>query len=805
MRKKAYIIANCIWAAIVLFTGVFQCGAGYRNTTEYTVDTHLARTDSFLYATDNTDGRGHLYCIDTTGNVVRIVEAQTAGADSKFVGLSVRQNVYVLTEENAGETASPVYQIAEYSEGLELLSSSRPIQLEDDSRLTGFSVDEGFYYLTIVDADRTSAVVYRVRRDEGAAGEEAADGEAEPVQAEKILLSAAGNGRTILQARYQNGRLLFYLDDGSGAENFAPDETQRQLFNARQLTVKQYLGMHTELIFRYVVILLAGFLLLAGVENILKKKNRLTYLIFTLELVLFLVAAGTVGFAFCLEYRGNLARCRELSEVYLKSLAGEDVFLAGVLPEEEQYYNGDTYYRQLERMKELVYGDGTSDYFQDICMVRLSDGKVMAGTGEWNGRDISSLYTQKAQSLYARAANEQRYCTQEVRIGNRHYHLGCTVIGRGNGGSYALVGILSTDFDINDWREVLLRDCLIGLAAYGVVSLLCVLFLTAQSRDVGKLKEAMLSVAEGSRDIERPAVHGADMESMWNSINETDKAIRKMSYSRLQIFEAYYRFAPKDIEKLLQKKSILEVACGDERKLAGSLAIVSTDYAGDDVLEGRNHFIQMIERRQTEQGGVVVSNDTRLSVIKILFPGKEGDTVQFGVDLIRDLYDQQGTCRIPASVFLFQSEFTYGVAGTETQCFTYLDTGEQFGQNAYAGWLRGLGLRVVVTEAVMREGCRGKDVRYLGYVNGRGVREKLYEVLDACPARERRAKLQTRDKFEQALQLFYQYDFYLARSTFSEVLRELPEDRISKWYLFACEKHLNETHGAEIDCSLHYE
>ena len=806
MRKRASIIVNCIWVVAVLVFGILQCRTGYAQVSEYTIDTNMVKSEPFLYATDNTDGKARLYCINEDGSVANSVQVQETAKGSRFVGLSVRQNVYVLLEETTKEkgNSSVQYRIAEYSPELTLLSYSRPICLEDDSRLTGFSADDAAYYLTIVDADRTSAVVYRVLREEQP-GAETETEEQEPVQAEEILLSAAGNGRTILQARYQGGRMLLYLDDGSGASDFAPDEALRELFNGRHFTWKQYLGMHTEVIFRYTVVVLGGLLVLLIVEGVLRKKNRLAYLIVVLETVLLVVAAGNVWFAFRLEYSGEQERCRELSEIYLKQLAAEDVFLAGVMSDEEQYYSGETYYRQQARMKELAEGDGTSRYFQDICLVRLSDGTVTAGTGEWNGQDISSLYTAEVRNLYEQAVNDRRYCTRDIRIGSRGYHLGCAVIGGGNADGYALVSILSTDFDLPAWRHILLRDVLIGLGAYAAVSLLCILFLTAQSRDIGKLNKAMQSVAGGSQEVERPAVHGTDMESMWNSINETDKTIKKMSYSRLRIFEAYYRFAPKGIEKLLEKNSILEVDSGDERSLAGSLAIVGADYAGADAMKERNSLIQLIEKRQTEQGGVVVSSDTRLSVLKILFAEKKGDTVQFAVDLIRDILGDQGLHGINASVFLFRSQFTYGVAGTESQCYTFLDTGDRFGQGEYAKWLRSLGLRVVVTEAVMEDGCRGKDVRYLGYVDGNGGREKLYEVLDACPARERRTKLQLREKFEQALRLFYQYDFYLARSTFSEILRELPEDRISKWYLFACEKHLNETHGEEIDCGLHYE
>ena len=98
-------------------------------------------------------------------------------------------------------------------------------------------------------------------------------------------------------------------------------------------------------------------------------------------------------------------------------------------------------------------------------------------------------------------------------------------------------------------------------------------------------------------------------------------------------------------------------------------------------------------------------------------------------------------------------------------------------------------------------------VRYLGYLllSDSQERIRLYEVLDACPLREGKQKALTDQKFQKGLSLFYQHDFYLARSTFNEVLRENPEDSMAKWYLFTCEKYLNETHRKGDICRLHPE
>ena len=802
MKKRVGVIINCIWIAILVVIGVTDCWLGYRNPAGYVSDTHMAQAESFLYASDNSDGAAKLYRIADDGEVTTVVEADGAGEGYRCAGILAGQNISVLMEGWYTEdgVSGNQYRIAEYTQDLTWISRSLPIRLEGYGRLTGFSADDGGYYLTVVDGNGKSASVYRVPREES---ENTAEGTEDPLNAEEVTMTATADGRAILQARYQRGKMLLYLDDGSGAENFVPDAELIALFQGRHWTVKQYLGSHMELIFRYVVILFAGLLVLVVAESMLQKKSRLICMIAAMETVLLLLVAGNVLFAFYMEYGKEADKCRELSAVYLKELADNEAFQTAVPEDMQEYYTSEAYYKQDYEMKKLVYSNGVSAYFREACLVRVSDGTILAGTGIWNGRPIAELYTDLAQQLATHTVNEEKYLSAEVKIGERKYFLGSMPTVQDG---YALIGVLSTNFVLYQWRDVLIRDGLIGLAVYVILSALGIAFLTAQSRDIGKLKNVMLRVAGGSQDIERPDVHGKDMESMWNSINETDKTLKKINYSKLQIFEAYYRFAPKEIEKLLEKNSIMEVVSGDERKLAGSMAIVGIDPAGKDAtLENRNRFLEALERRQREQGGITVSSDARLSVLKLLFPTEKGDTVQFAVDLIRDFPENVYRNGIPATVFLFRSQFIYGVAGTETQCFPFLDTRDEFHQDEYAAWLGTLGLRVVVTEEIMQNGCRDKDTRYLGYVSANGGKVKLYEVLDACPNRERMAKLQTKEKFEQALQLFYQYDFYLARSTFSELLRELPEDRIAKWYLFACEKHLNEAHGEVVDCGLHYD
>ena len=68
---------------------------------------------------------------------------------------------------------------------------------------------------------------------------------------------------------------------------------------------------------------------------------------------------------------------------------------------------------------------------------------------------------------------------------------------------------------------------------------------------------------------------------------------------------------------------------------------------------------------------------------------------------------------------------------------------------------------------------------------------KLYEILDVFSSAEKALRLSLNEKFQEAVQLFYKNDFYLARNLFSAILKADPEDGIARWYLFASERFFN--------------
>ena len=158
-----------------------------------------------------------------------------------------------------------------------------------------------------------------------------------------------------------------------------------------------------------------------------------------------------------------------------------------------------------------------------------------------------------------------------------------------------------------------------------------------------------------------------------------------------------------------------------------------------------------------------------------------------------------------ACLILHKASFLYGIAGQEERLFPYLSSSELEFLGGFTQQFDEAGVRIVATEAYWKqlEGC-GFTGRYIGFVSAgeRSGAYKLYEVLDAYPELERELRRGYDQRFQEAINLFYHNDFYLARNLFSSLLRACPGDGIARWYLFACEHFFNQEGNAEPDYSL---
>ena len=345
-------------------------------------------------------------------------------------------------------------------------------------------------------------------------------------------------------------------------------------------------------------------------------------------------------------------------------------------------------------------------------------------------------------------------------------------------------------------NKYFMYSCILLIAG----SVLLALIIFVQGREIRKIIKFIARVSEGKENWEnidkltnrQVGVRSNEVRSLYNSIKQIASDVERSNYLKYRILQAYYRFAPKEIEKILDKQSILDVQPSDRIKAEGTLSFVSfsiNEKIGEQeyVKEMNNNF-SLLEEIRKEYNGIVLAGNSEMSVLKVMFKEDAIKPLQFGIEAVTRKADGDIS---KTFVLLHKTPFMYGVVGSDEQAFTYIHSKEMNILEKYVDMLRSLGIKMAVTDAVYDVIEASVQVRYIGFIKDGSYSFKIYEVLDAYSSRERLRRIDLKVKFQKALNMFYQSDFYLSRNLFSEVLKECPSDEVAKWYLFLCEEYLS--------------
>lgn len=339
---------------------------------------------------------------------------------------------------------------------------------------------------------------------------------------------------------------------------------------------------------------------------------------------------------------------------------------------------------------------------------------------------------------------------------------------------------------------------------YGVIflaagSLLAGAALFLQECEIIRVISLLTAVAEGREGWERlkqdrwgNGIRSSETRLLYQSLRQLAERAMKTDYRRYQALLAYYRFAPKEVERILEKQSILDVRPSDSVHVEGILAFVSFFADAmpeeEEQLQQINDKYALLDRVCQTHGGIVLSAENDLGALQILFRETAKQAVAFGLELAAKGGEaKEGR---PPLILLHKTSFFYGVAGDEKQTYPYIHSGEMKVLQRYADELCAMGVRMAVTDRVYEIISHERQSRYIGFVEGNGYTFRLYEILDAYPVKERLGRTETGERFREAMQLFYQDDFYLSRNLFTEVVKSCPSDAAAKRYVFLCESCL---------------
>lgn len=750
-----------------------------------------------------------LFKLSSDGEVLGLYTAPDITATD--IAADVDQ-LYVLQEDEirtdvTGRYRS--YRLRCFTDSLLPTGTSSAFELHAGEHASDIYIQNGIVYITSISADGKVAEVYPLELQPlMAAGEEEAKARAEAEEkdevyeappatmSDSIMLKEAGKGRFYVDALYREGELYTRNDSDPPIGAFAHDPGLKRAIRSINFSFKESVKMAGSLAIYWAAgtALMLVFLILTFMA--FSNRRRLVYTGLLVEIVFLAML-----FAFFVAYSN---RSRELKADAREDYADNGMnFLAAEMGDidrwaagsgGEKWYDSTAYRGAQGTLSDFIKQDGNSKVFYDLLVIRCSDSSIICSASGRSGEIASEFYGES--ELWEDLQNKDVSGKYVLGIVGRGFEAKA-LLQNGTRSNYGLVAIIneSNASDDNSDSLMMLRNLFL-IFLVGSVVLFLIIWL--QASDLRRFESALNDVAiKGSMEKDgkkRRTVAGHDLDSMWNSLGEIDRRIEKIDYSRYKIYEAYYRFAPRNIEHILRKNSIFEVECGNTANVTGTLAFVAGNRtASADIRVNQLNGLLTFLSENEDKEGIIVEESNGLTVTELLFLERATNTQEFAVDFIRSESDY-GINQNELSVLLYYGGFMYGVAGTNIQSMPFILSDESRQLNAFAEWFHQKRIYAVVTEEVTDREGGDYDLRYVGFTvleNGRELR--FYEILDACSKRERQARLEDRERFGEALEHLYKKDYYIARNAFSDILKRNPGDEIARWYLFECERLLDKT------------
>ena len=793
--KTRIIVCICILSVAISLIYVFATTDAFKKDNEYTRMDDAVMTVNGIYYAHNNNSNGFVFRMDRTGKVLNMADARAQGElwveKVEFTDGTV--HVLYSADRVYNDELTTVYHIMTYDTKLKAQKSSYRFVPGNGGIVKGFDVEGDSYYLTYISSDGMELNVYEVLEEDLVDLSNANDLKDEDIESLDSIVSRTSSGETFYaDACYTSSVLAIRRPSDKPEGVFAINPVIVNAVSRMKLSFSQYLSVYKNIWVVWFACIVIWFIFLFITIRLLKDRNRMVYEAVLMEGLLFIILGGCFSFA-GMQYKQAIIK--SVNNYVEMGLTRE---LAGIGPLEnvpyydEDFYESEEYKRIQNSLSDFVNEAGNYSVFSDVFIMRLSDRMVMLGVSGMNQEDAALQYGSVIEEVRKGFdITNSRVTKSTVLEGQDVYVSG--VCSGGKEAKYALVGVSVISEDMGGfWTDFRLR-LLVFVLCFLLISGVILFIIYLRAKDLKEFEYVISEAAMGRTTVRVPETEAKDMRSMWRSLSELVKKIDEINYSRFRIFEAYYRFAPKNIETVMGKDSITDVKNGDVTQTQGTLMLVTSSEGGvgEKQIHALNNIIYFMEEYADSGEGILVSEDSALSMLQFLFlkndTGISARATQF---LHRNASDKEsGTL----SVFLYHASFMYGIAGTVTQSLTYLAFEYARELENYARWFKRLRLALVITEEVKNRDNPG-ELRYIGYILLGRERRKvmLYEVLDACTARERQIKLVNKEKFEATLELFYERNFYLARNQFSELLKELPDDEMAKWYLFESEKYLND-------------
>lgn len=354
---------------------------------------------------------------------------------------------------------------------------------------------------------------------------------------------------------------------------------------------------------------------------------------------------------------------------------------------------------------------------------------------------------------------------------------------------------------------------IVVFGSFGLLAAAIFLIVVVSLRPLGSLSRAAMEISKGKLDIRlkegRCFTEIGRISEVFNQMSfNISRNMRELAESGRK----YAMFIPSQFLGYLGKESILETAHGDYAEedfvvmeiSSSDFGAVAGSITGQQTFETINRALEQMVPVLEQHGGMITgfNNAGALSIYK-----EDGDSaLAAAVNVIQSM--NQERLRAGEKILGYTAGICFGPvrlgiigAGSRSSA-TAMSLNCQF-----AGMLQRMAVKygagiLITGEAAkhVRNFESSYHYRILGYVffSSKDVVDIVYDVYDGDDMDVRQRKQETKELFEQGVQLYVGAQFLEARNCFVKVLYENRDDLAARQYFSFCEMYLNGEKDKEI-------
>lgn len=409
----------------------------------------------------------------------------------------------------------------------------------------------------------------------------------------------------------------------------------------------------------------------------------------------------------------------------------------------------------------------------------------------------------ESERLHMAAVNSGQAAVGVVEEGGGRRLVCVTPIG---GGSTSTVYLLETAINyanVEGFTSDFIRNyLLIAAACILVVSLLLIACFVGILAPLAELKRGLEDFSTGNRRVQLTNASGDELADIGRVFNKMAKEIDLQLYNLNSISEAYARYVPISLFRLLGQDNLGSLTLGSF--MEGELCVLCADMVlRDERMEaGRavqvtNQLFHTLNVLARKYQVTLVPDGAGLRSFKIVCAEQADSAVAIAASALAQVDSINAGLslseRIDLVFYLDKCRVCYVLCGDEERLIPALIVPELEGTGLYRELPRRMGSRLLATSYAFAglQNATGVFHRYLGNPDGEGGEESgFYDFYDSTTPEMTTRINKTKPTFDKGVTMYGQQRYAEAKNLFAVVLRENQADNVARHYLFRCENKL---------------